>query len=138
MEPQLLYKSFNENKTIEELEYNIKMHKTGLENIKFELQFLKNLLNKPIFNPHAMNLFETLSKFKNEIKSLNKNCEELIERLISHANKIRIKMECEDVACDLFFIKKHDAIELNVFNFNTKIYDFKFKLFQFTESVLND
>ncbi len=138
METLQVFKSFNDNKSIEELEFNITKGEASLENFKFELQFYNSLLDKPIFKPHEMNLYETLLKFKNEIHALNENCKDLLSELNSHAHQIRIKIECEDMACDNFFIKNHDAIQLKVFNFKIKIFNFKFRLFQYLESVINN
>ena len=136
METLQTYKSFTEDKSIEEIQFNILTDITSLENLKFELQFYKLLLDKPIFKPHEFNLFETLVKFKIEIQTLNENCIELLSALSSDAKLIANKIECEDLACDNFFIKNHDAIKLKIFNFNEKIFIFKFRLFQFVESVI--
>lgn len=136
MEVQQTYKSFNSNKSIEELQYKILRDLTRFENLKFELKFYKSLLNKPIYKPRVMNLYETLAKFKNEINAINESLIGLLNELSSHANQIRNKVECEDMACDNFFIKKHDDIELKVFNFNIKIFNFKFRLFQYMECVI--
>tara|TARA_R110002049_G_scaffold300467_3_gene491373 strand:- start:7436 stop:7852 length:417 start_codon:yes stop_codon:yes gene_type:complete len=132
------YKSFNENKSIEELEFNITEYVTSLENFKFEIQFYRVLLDKPIFKPHVMNLYETLVKFKNEINNLNENSTDLLNELNSHAHHIRNKIECDNVACDSFFINEHDAIQRKVFNFKIKIFNLKFRLFQYIESVINN
>ncbi|WP_339895460.1 hypothetical protein [uncultured Algibacter sp.] len=138
METLQSYKSFTDDKSIEELQFNILTDITSLENLKFELQFYKLLLDKPIFKPHEINLYETLVKFKNEIQALNENCTNLLNDLSSDAKLIGKKIECEDLACDHFFIKEHDAIKHKIFNFKEKIFIFKFRLFQFIESVINN
>lgn len=136
METPQVYKNFNEDKTIEEFEYNISNDIRNLENFKFELNFFKMLLDKPIFKPHAMNIFEKLQAFKNEISVLNKSNSSLIDELNSHAHKIRGKIECEDLACDNFFIQYQVDLENKIFNHKIKIFDFKFTLFQYVESVI--
>ena len=136
METLQTYKSFNENKSIEELEYNITKYITSLENLKFELHFYKVLLDKPIFKPHVLNLYEKFVKFKNEINSLNKNSSDLLDELSSHAHHIITKMECDNVACDSFFINRHDTLESKIFKLKIKIFNFKFRLFQYIESVI--
>ena len=138
MEAIEVYRSFNSNKSIEELQYNVSRHKTTIENLKFELHFYKFLLSKAIFKPHVINLYERLTKFKNEIMAMNEIGINLINELNSHAHLIRNKIECEDLACDNFFIKNHDDLELKVFSFNTEISNFKFRLFQYMESVINN
>ncbi|TGV04327.1 hypothetical protein [Flavivirga rizhaonensis] len=136
MEALHTYQSFNSDKSIGELQYNILRDENSLENLKFELQFYKSLLSKPIFKPHVMNLYEKLTKLKNEINALNKNSISLLNELNSLAHQIRNKIECDDMTCDNFFVKKHDDIELKVFNLKTKIFNFKFRLFQYLESII--
>jgi hypothetical protein len=130
------YQSFNIDKSIEELQYNTLKEETSLENLKFELQFYKMLLSKPIFKPHVMNLYERLTNFKNEIDTLNKNGVSLLNELSKHAHRIRKKIECNDLTFDNLLIKNHDEIELKVFNYKTKIFNFKFRLFQYIESAM--
>ncbi|MDG1730390.1 MAG: hypothetical protein P8K68_08790 [Algibacter sp.] len=136
METIKTYKSFTEHKSIEELQYNILTDLTSIENIKFELKFYKLLLEKPIFKSHVFNLYETLVRFKKEIKTLEENSQDLLNQLNSHAKQLRVKMECEDMVCDNFFIKTHDAIKQKTFNFKTTVFNFKFRLFQYVEGVI--
>jgi len=136
METLQAYKSFTDDKSIEEIQFNILMDITSLENLKFELQFYKVLLEKPIFKPHEINLYETLVKFKTEIQAMNEDSAALLHDLSLDAKLIGNKIECEDLACDQFFIAKHDAVKQKIFNFNEKIFIFKFRLFQFIESVI--
>lgn len=132
------YISFNSHKSIEELQYNISRNIITIENFKFEFQFYKSLLNKTIFKPHVINLYERLTGFKNEIVAINKSNISLINELNSLAHHIRNKIECDDMACDFFFIKQQDDLELKVFNHKAEIFNFKFKLFQYIESVVNN
>lgn len=137
MESLQVYKSYNENKSIQELEFNIKQYINSIENFKFDLQFYKALLDKPIFKPHVMNLYENLYKFKNEIKILNINNSDLLNELNSQNHQIRNKIESDNSVCDRFFIKNYDDLELRVLNFKIKIFNFKFRFYQYTESVIN-
>jgi hypothetical protein len=132
------YKSFNNDKSIEELQYNLLKDVTGLENLKFELKFYKTLLGKPIYKPHTLNLYERLTQFKKEVNTINKNTTSILIELNSHAHQLSNKIECDEIACDNFFIKTHDNIELKVFNLKTKVFNFKFRLFQFLENVINN
>ena len=129
METQLVYKSFNSNKTIEELQYNILKDITQFENLKLELEFYKYLIEKPVFKTHIMNLYERLVSFKNEIKMINETLIDLLNEIYAHAKHIENKIECEDLTCDNFFIKEHDDIELKIFNFHITISDFKLTIF---------
>lgn len=137
METLQTYKSFNSEKSIEELQYHILNDIITIENLKFELHFFNSLLDKAIFKPRIINLYERLTNFKNEIAVINKDCNKLINELNSHSNSIKNKIECDDMACDNFFIKSHEEIELKTFNFKIKTFNFKFRLFQYIESVIS-
>ncbi|WP_242158931.1 hypothetical protein [Aestuariivivens sediminis] len=130
------YKSYNDNKSIDELQYNLSLEIDTLENMKLELAFYNHLLDKPIFKEHTINLYERLSDLKHEIQELNTKRIDLLNAIYSHSNHINIKIECDDIACDTFFIKEHDAIELKIFNFNRTVANFKYNLFQYLDSVL--
>ncbi|GAA4810313.1 hypothetical protein [Litoribaculum gwangyangense] len=136
MEPIQNYISFNSNKSILELQYSISSEIYKMENLKLELEFYLILLDKPLFESYTINLYERLTDFKKEAKGINESRIHLLESLYSHANHISNKIECDNIACDNFFIKQHDEIELTVFNFHKTISDFKFRLFQYLESVL--
>lgn len=136
MKTQETYKSFNSNKSIEELQYNISSAISILENLSLELEFYEHLLDKPIYKKHAINLYERLTNYKNEIKGINTKRVNLLNELYSHTNHIKIKIECEDLACDNYFVKEHEDIELKIFGFYNALSNFKFKLFQYLESVL--
>lgn len=138
MEALQVYKSFNSNKSIEELQYNVSREISKLENLNLELEFYLLLIEKPIFKNHVMNLFETLNNLKSEIKIINTHRINLLNDLQTHSNQIINKIECDDIACDNFFIKEHDDIELKIFNFNNNLLDFKFKLLQYLQNVIID
>jgi len=138
MEALQVYKSFNSNKSIEELQYNVSKEISKLENLNLELEFYLLLIKKPIFKNYVMNLFETLNKLKSEIKMIDTHRINLLNDLLTHSNQIINKIECDDIACDNYFIKEHDDIELKVFNFNNNLLDFKFKLLQYLQNVIID
>jgi len=138
MEALQVYKSFNSNKSIEELQYNVSREISKLENLNLELEFYLLLIEKPIFKNHVMNLFETLNNLKSELKIFNTHRINLLNDLQTHYNQIINKIECDDIACDNFFINEHDDIELKIFNFNNNLLDFKFKLLQYLHNVIID
>ncbi|MFD2724685.1 hypothetical protein [Hyunsoonleella rubra] len=136
MEAIYTYQSFNRDKSIDELYYNTLREENYLENLKFELQFIKNLLDRPIFKVRTMNLYEKLAVFKNEINAVNKISNSLLDELNANAGKIKRKIEFEDVDYDDAFKSEYDDIELKVFNLKTKIFNLKFRLFQYLEGVI--
>jgi hypothetical protein len=130
------YKSFNGNKTVEELEYNMLTYKTRIEYLESELVFFNFLLDKNIFESRIMNLFENLALFKKEISFLNKTRKTILNDLTKHAGQLATKIECDDLACDYYFINKHDELEENILHFFLKTTLFKNKIIEFIESVI--
>ncbi len=130
------FKSFNENKSIEELKYNILQFKTRLEELIIEYKFYKNLLEASIYKSNTINLFENLEQFKKDINIAEKEALELLKEINSHSNSIVNKIECEDLVCDNFFIKIQDELEKKIHQLFIKSTNLKFEWFQYLESVL--
>ena len=93
METQNLYQSFNADKTIEELQYNLLQYKRTLESYIIEYSFFKYLLKSSIFKPNAINLFESLEQFKKDIMNLETATTDLITKINSNRNQITKKIE---------------------------------------------
>lgn len=136
METENTYKSFNDEKTIEELQYNMLRHKTTLESFIPEFSFFKYLLKSTIYKDTVINLFETLELYKNELTYLEKTTENLIIDAKAHSNKITDKIECEDLACDNYFINEYDKLEHKIPDFLIEYSSFKSKMFQYLQSVI--
>ncbi|MFH4967168.1 hypothetical protein V8G61_03095 [Gaetbulibacter sp. M240] len=138
METLEFYRSFNADKSIEELQYNISKAISKLENLELELDFYSDLLEKPIYKSQMLNLFERLSAFQKEVTTLEENRSQLLKDLKSHSILLKNKIKCQDLACDHFFIKAHDTMELRVVNYQNSLSDFKFKLLTYLKSVLKN
>ncbi|MBJ6367497.1 hypothetical protein [Snuella sedimenti] len=138
MEAFQVYRSFNADKPIEELQYIMEAYQIELRNLKSELQFYKFLVEAAIFKPHVINLFEMLEQFKSKLKKMEVNRMGLLNKIGAHSNQIANKIECEDVACDAFFIKKHDTLEHEVHNFNQQVSNFKLNMYQYIQGVVKN
>lgn len=138
METQLKYSSFNNEKTINELLYNTKQYHIKLKYLDEELHFLKFLIESNIFKPQVMNLFETLTVFDKKINASIIDIKEAQNELQIHTNTILSKIECEDLQCDTFFIKKQDDLELKTFNIISEKNDFKKEVFRYLKSVIKN
>ncbi|ARV15843.1 hypothetical protein [Polaribacter sp. SA4-12] len=136
MEAKNSYKCFNENKSIEELKYNMLQFKTRIEEEIIEYKFYKNLLEASIYKSKTINLFENLEKYKKGINATEKEALELLKEINLHSNSITNKIECQDLFCDNFFIKGHDKLEEKTQKFFIECTSFKIQLFQYLESVL--
>lgn len=138
METKNIFKSFNEKKSIEELKYNMLQFKTKIEEELIEYKFYENLIEASIYKTNAINLFENLELFKKEINATENEASDLLIEINLHSNSISNKIECDDLFCDNFFIKRHDELEEKTHNFFIKCTKFKIQFFQYLESVIID
>lgn len=136
METKPVYKSFNSNKSLEELLYFITNDLQRLTELKIELQFYTILIDKPIFIKNVMNLFEKLSELKNDIIQLEKTRMKLLIKLKSHINLISNKIVCQDTVCDIFFIDAYNEVEKETFNFDKEILNFKSRYYEYIQGVI--
>jgi hypothetical protein len=138
METKNIYKSFNDNKSIEELKYKLLQYNTRVEEEIIEYKFYQNLIEASIYKSNAINLFENLEMFKKEINATENEASELLKEIKLNSNSITNKIECEDLFCDNFFIKSYDELEEKTHSFFIKCTNFKIQMFQYLESVLKN
>jgi hypothetical protein len=136
METTNLYKSFNDTKTTEELQYNMQHLKIRLQEIIVDQKFYNVLLNASIFKPKVIGLFERLRDFKEVVQQTKKTASDLLIKADAHMDKISIKIECEDLACDNYFIKTHDELEMEIHEFLTKTASSKSRLNQYIQDII--
>ncbi|MFT5848180.1 MAG: hypothetical protein ACJARX_001383 [Psychroserpens sp.] len=129
---------YNSNKAIDELLYNTSQFKQKLMKLDEELRFCKFLIEARIFKPRVMNLFETLMIFDKKIDLHTIRIENLLLELKSHSNKITNKIECNDLECDMFFIKTQDKLERKSHNFITDVENLKSQIFQYLKSTIKN
>ncbi|MCK5402185.1 MAG: hypothetical protein KAJ28_11180 [Flavobacteriaceae bacterium] len=136
METTIRDKSFNRDKSIEELQYDSHEWKSKLKFIKLELNFLKFLLNINIFEKGIMNLFETIELFKQDVDNANKKRSKLLDKTNLHISKITKKLECVNIDNNGFFIEIHENLEHEFEVFLEEINNLKLQLFQYIQSVI--
>ena len=136
METQNTYRSFNDEKSIEELKYNMLGYKTTLESFKTEHSFFKHLLKSQIFKSNVINLFEYLEQLKKTIAHHETTTAKLIIEIGSHNNQITKKIECDDLVCDNYFIKEYDALENKTHDFLKEYSNFKSQMLPYLQSVI--
>jgi hypothetical protein len=129
---------YNSNKAIDELLYNTSQFKQKLMKLDEELRFCKFLIEARIFKPRVMNLFETLMIFDKKIDLHTIRIENLLLELKSHSIKITNKIECNDLECDMFFIKTQDKLERKSHNFITDVENLKSQIFQYLKSTIKN
>ena len=136
MDTKNLYKNFNEDKSIEELQYNMLLSKVRLDELKTDFQFYTHLIEASIYKPDVINLFEKLQDIKSNIDLVKKEATDLANEVHSQINLIEKKIECEDVACDTFFISNYELLQRKLHEFFTKIYSDKQHMFEYLRSVI--
>jgi hypothetical protein len=136
MKIQQEYKGFNREKSIEELQYTMLNYIENLQVLKKDLQFFLFLMNAQIYISNTMNLFEQLEGFKKELdKRIHKSGKLIIDANF-HANQIANKIECDELACDNYFINSHNELEQQIHQFINQTSRFKLEMFQYLESVV--
>lgn len=135
METQEIYKSFNSNKSLNELLYKMKAEALRLNDLKFELQFYITLLYKPIFKTRTANLYEILARYKYDIGILQERRVKLQSHVNEYINQINNKIENEITTFDDYFINNYDDLEHEIFNFHNKVSNFKFGFFEYIQNV---
>ncbi|HLV38540.1 hypothetical protein, partial [Xanthomarina sp.] len=118
MKTQQEYKTFNNEKTIAELQYNMQRFGANLQFLKKDLDFLGYLVNSTIYKVNMMDLFENLERFKKEILKTSNKCDLLIIEANFQANQITQKIECDELACDNYFISTQNNLEKNIYDFS--------------------
>jgi len=138
MELQIEYTNFNRDKSVDELMYIVKLYKFQLNNLESELHFFKFLIKANIYKPHVRNLFEKLTNFDKTIDGFLSDVEDANAMLSNHAKVLTLKMECNDLECDSFFIRKHVKIEIKIFNLITTIGNINREIIQYLKSVIKN
>ena len=136
METKIDYKSFNTDKNIEELKYNLLQERETFRNLIIEEEFYKKLLNAPIYKTNKLNLFETLEGFKNELKNSAETNKLLLNEIGMQLFQIDKKLECDDLVCDNFFINELDDLELKIHDFLLNITSLKSRMFEYIQDVI--
>jgi len=137
MAAQIKYISFNSNKHINELSYNINQLKFRLKGLETDLKFYKFLIKANVFKPGVMNLFERLTIFEKEIDLHLKIIENQQHGLTIYSNLIANKIECDKLECDALFTNKLDELELKIYNVIFKVSIFKSQMGQYFQSTIN-
>ena len=130
------YKSFNTDKSIEELKYNLLQQRETFGNLIIEQEFYKKLINAPIYQSEKLNVFEKLEGFKNELKQTAETNKLLLNEISAQLFQIDKKVECDDLFCDNFFIKEIDTLELKIHNFLIKITALKLQMIEYFQDVM--
>lgn len=122
--------------TIDEYHNDVKVWKSNIALTVDEIRFIDNLLKSYVFEPNTPNLFERIEQFKVQLEK-NKSTLAHIQNLLSkHDLELSGMLECDTVACDIFFEEKHLLIKENYRQFIRSYNDIKAKIFNYCGSIL--
>tara|TARA_R110001592_G_C12716718_1_gene708458 strand:- start:163 stop:579 length:417 start_codon:yes stop_codon:yes gene_type:complete len=136
MEISTEYKSFNRDKSVEELKYDCMNWNGNLQLLKIELAFLKGLLDYNIYEPHTINLFETLQLLKKNIDDANKKIIEFETQTTHYMAQLDENFKCKFGNCSRFYIELHEKKDYDLYEFFNESNNLKIELFQFIQSTI--
>ncbi|OBX27224.1 hypothetical protein LX77_02741 [Gelidibacter algens] len=124
------------DKSIEELRFNLSFYKSRLTLLTKELEFFKQLLDSNSFDPKTLNLFEKVTLFKKQIDINLKKTSKLAIVIERQHNEVQLKIECDELSCDDYFVRKNNEIELDVVNFLTQTAKLKSEIMEYLEGLI--
>lgn len=81
-------------------------------------------------------LFENLERFKKEILKAFNKCDMLITEANFQASQITQKIECDELACDNYFISAQNNLEKNIYDFIIESYLLKTEMYNYLKGVI--
>lgn len=136
MEPYELIKEFYSDKTIDELQFNLKFFKSRLLLLDEELQFFKHMINSKIYDEKTTNLFETFELFKKRMDINIKLNSKLLKEIDRQFNEVELKIECDELSCDDYFIRQNYNLELDVVNFLLQTAKLKSEMMEYLKGLI--
>ena len=138
MESILLYKTFNYNKSYEEVAYNSTNWISDFKFFEAELFFLKSLIRFNSFKSNTPNLFERLQLLLNEIEGYETDCENLNHKIVQYNNEM-VEILKKDIFSleDNYLITYYNLAE-DVFAFTYKYKNFKARLYEFLIEIIKN
>lgn len=115
--------------SIQEINYYtlVSQYKNWISELKFvdqEFSFFAELLVSDKFESHGTN------NIAEDILSARQQNQKMLDKVISHGNQLESLLECEDVACDTFYLNEHQGFKKDVEQHIIKIRNFKTTFFK--------
>ncbi|HDZ15032.1 hypothetical protein LCGC14_1481310 [marine sediment metagenome] len=123
-------------KKVEEFYHDCQHWKSKLWFIEDEAIFLEHLLNSYVFEPKTPNLFERLQDYLERLKKAETTKTAVIRRITVHEKTLSGMFDCKDMACNLSFYQKHNAIQAEVVGFVEDFGSLKAEIFNYARWIL--
>ncbi|TLP81804.1 hypothetical protein [Maribacter sp. ACAM166] len=104
--------------------------------IENEIEFVNRLLNAHVFKENTPNLFEHLQQFKHVMGTKTRETSNLKKEILEYEDKLRGILECQDVACDTYYLENHKALKERFEDFYIGFNDYKTKVFDYLGAIL--
>lgn len=138
MDSTLLYKTFNYNKSYEEVAYHSTNWIFDFNCFEKELLFLKSLIKFNSFKSNIPNLFERLQFLQNEIEAYKIACENLNNKIVQYNNEMVEILKNDKFSCDETYLITYYDLAKEVFEFVQKYKKFKSRLYEFLIEIINN
>lgn len=136
MEKFDIYKEFYSDKTIDELRFSLKVYKSRLDLLNREFEFFRHLLNSKMCNPKTPNLIEKFDHFKQQMEHQMKLNQNLLDEIERQNNEVGLKLECDELSCDNYFVRENYNLELEVVNFLAQTDQLKSEMMAALQSLI--
>lgn len=115
--------------SIQEINYYtlVSQYKNWIAELKFvdqEFSFFAELLVSQKLKT------EETGDIANDISSARQQNQKMLDKVISHGNQLESLLECEDVACDTFYLNEHQGFKKEVEQHIIKIRNYKTTFFK--------
>lgn len=122
--------------TINQYHEDVKVWKSNIALAEGEIRFIENLTQSYAFEPTTPNLFERLEGFKSQIHTIKELLKNIQIVLFQHDLELSGMLECDNVACDIYFQEKHLLIKENYRQFVNSHGKTKTEIFDYCGTIL--
>lgn len=122
--------------TIDQYHEDVKVWKSNIALAVDEIRFIENLTQSYAFELTTPNLFERLEEFKSQMYKIKKLLDNIQKILSKHDLELSGMLECDTVACDIYFQEKHLLIKENYRQFVNSYRETKAEIFNYCGTIL--
>ena len=131
-----IHKYAYSDKNTEELQFNLAFYNSRLVLLMEELDFFRHLLSSNIFDPKTPNLFEEIELFKKRIDAHVKQTATLTTEVEKQYKEVQLKVECDELSCDNYFLKQYHDTELELVTFLNDTSELKSDMMEYTKGLI--
>lgn len=129
------YKEFYSERTIDELKFNLIFYRSRLELLTKELDFFNHMMESNIYDPKTLNIHKTFESFKKRMVGIYETKERLFRDINQQYNDVALKIECDELSCDDYFIRRNYELELEVVNFLMKSDELTSEMMEYLQNI---